>query len=324
MEYRRFEKGSLDWSSVGYGMWGLAGWTGNDDKEIFESLCSAVENGVTFFDTAWAYGEGKSEQMLGSLIRKFPEKKLFAASKIPPKNRKWPALRQYSLQDVFPASYIREYTQKTLLNLGVEKLDLMQFHVWNDGWAEVDEWKREIENLKSEGLVGSFGISVNRFEPENVLSTLATGFIDSVQVVYNIFDQNPEDRLFPYCRENKIAIIARVPFDEGSLTGKLTPETKFPPEDWRSMYFSEANLKETLPKVERIREDLPSGIDLPEFALRFILSQEAVTTVIPGMRRKQHVLANIKAGDGIKLAPDVLLALRKHRWERGPKQNPTP
>lgn len=324
MQYRNFPVKSCQWSSVGYGMWGLAGWTGNDDEETFASLCLAVENGVNFFDTAWAYAEGRSEQMLGKLIRQFPEQSLFAASKIPPKNRKWPALRQYNIEEVFPTGYIREYTCKTLENLGTSTLHLMQFHVWNDLWARQDEWKREVEDLKSEGLVESFGISVNRFEPENVLETLKTGCIDSVQVVYNLFDQNPEDVLFPFCQENNIAIIARVPFDEGSLTGTFTLETRFPDEDWRSMYFNKANLEATLPRVERIKADLPSGMSLAELALRFILQHEAVTTVIPGMRKRQHVLANVHAGDGNLLPDDLYHALRKHRWNRTSAQNSTP
>jgi aryl-alcohol dehydrogenase-like predicted oxidoreductase len=323
MVYRSIDGKPWNWSSVGYGMWGLAGWTGNDDQLTFESLCLAVENGVNFFDTAWAYGNGKSEEILGRLIKQYPEKKLWAASKIPPKNRKWPASSGDSIQEVFPASYIREYTLLSLKNLGIEQLDLMQFHVWSDTWANQDEWKTEIEWLKKEGLVGSFGISVNRFEPNNVLETLKSGCIDCVQVVYNLFDQNPEDQLFPYCKANNIGIIARVPFDEGSLTGQITMDSRFPSEDWRSNYFSEENLKATLPRVEAIKKDLPNGMSLPELALRFVLQNDAVTTVIPGMRKKENVLANILAGDGNPLKPDLYDSLKKHRWERGPKQNPT-
>jgi aryl-alcohol dehydrogenase-like predicted oxidoreductase len=324
MKYNLHPSNKSHWSAIGYGMWGLAGWTGNDDEQTFESLCLAVQEGVTFFDTAWAYGEGASEKMLGRLLAAFPEKKLFSASKIPPANRKWPALNTYSIQEVFPKGYIRAYTLKTLQNLGSPQLDLMQFHVWNDLWHLETDWQTEVQELIGEGLVKSFGISVNRFEPDNVLKTLETGCIDTVQVVYNLFDQNPEDRLFPYCEKNNIGIIARVPFDEGSLTGQITEETRFPPEDWRSGYFNPENLAQTLPRVSRIKEDLPEGMTLAELALRYILQHPAVTTVIPGMRKQANVLTNTRAGDGQRLPEDLYLKLKRHRWNRTSAQNPTP
>jgi aryl-alcohol dehydrogenase-like predicted oxidoreductase len=324
MTFREFQKGNSRWSRIGYGMWGLASWTGNNDLQTFESLKLAVENGVNFFDTAWAYGEGKSEKMLGELIRSFPGQNLFAASKIPPKNLKWPALSSYSIEEVFPVSHILEYTKKSLENLGTPSIDLMQFHVWNDEWVKEKDWQKAVIQLKEGGKVKSFGISINRWEPENVLKTLETGLIDSVQVVYNIFDQYPEDKLFPYCQLNNIAIIARVPFDEGSLTGSITHETSFPAEDWRAQYFNPENLKATLPRVEEIKKDLPEGMTIAELALRFILQHEAVSTVIPGMRKPKNVLANVKAGDGNQLPQDLYQKLRRHRWDRTPKQNPTP
>jgi len=324
MRYNSFSSNKSDWSSIGYGMWGLAGWTGNDDDQNFASLKLAVENGVNFFDTAWAYGAGKSEQILGKLLREFPERKIFAASKIPPKNQKWPALDEYSIQEVFPKSHILEYTKKTIENLGIQRIDLLQFHVWNDNWFNSRDWQEAIIQLKDEGLVSSFGISVNRFEPSNVLKTLETGFIDSVQVVYNLFDQSPEDQLFPYCLKNNIAIIARVPFDEGSLTGTLSMETKFPEGDWRNLYFNKQNLEATLPRVEAIKADLPEKMELPELALRYILKHPAVTTVIPGMRKRQHVLSNVKAGEGVPLSDGLYQKLKSHRWNRTSAQNATP
>jgi len=324
MKFNKLPSKNIEWSSIGYGMWGLAGWSGNDDVQNFNSLSLAVENGVNFFDTAWAYGAGKSEEILGKLIRNFPENKIYAASKIPPKNQKWPALNSYDLEDVFPKDHIIEYTRKTLKNLGTDKIDLMQFHVWNDKWADFDSWKEAVNQLKYEGLVDAFGISVNRFEPNNVLKTLETGLIDCVQVVYNIFDQNPEDQLFPYCQKNNIAIIARVPFDEGSLTGTLHAESTFPEGDWRNLYFNKANLEATLPRVEAIKQEVLEGMTLPELALRFILQHPAVTTVIPGMRQKRNVLSNLGAGDGVPLSNVVYQALKSHRWERTSAQNNTP
>ena len=242
MEYRPF--GRLGWqvSEVGYGMWGLAGWTGADDTETMVSLVRSVELGVNFFDTALAYGEGHSEELLGRLVRAFPDKRLYLASKIPPKNRTWPSSPAFPLDDVFPADYIRSSTEQSLKNLGVGRLDLMQFHVWEDAWAKDERWQRVCEDLKKEGKVAAFGVSVNRWEPENVLETLRTGQIDAVQVIYNIFDQAPKDRLFPLTDGLDIAIIARVPFDEGTLTGTLTKDSTWPEEDWRNTYFVPENL----------------------------------------------------------------------------------
>ena len=246
MKYRRF--GRADWqvSEIGYGMWGMAGWTGSNDDESFRSLDIAVDLGCTFFDTAWGYGEGRSEQFLGMLMKRHPGKKLYAASKIPPKNFTWPSKSHFKLADCFPYEHIIEYTDKTLANLKADSLDLMQFHVWEDAWADQDEWKRAIEDLKQAGKVKAFGISINRWEPDNSLATLRTGFIDAVQVIYNIFDQAPEDQLFPLCEELEIGVIARVPFDEGTLTGNLSLDTTFPEDDWRSTYFVPENLQSSV------------------------------------------------------------------------------
>lgn len=318
MIYRRF--GRTDWpvSEMGYGMWGLAGWTGSDIEEVNISLDRAVEHGCNFFDTAWGYGAGKSEEILGGLIKRHPEKRLYAATKIPPKNFKWPSRVEYPLTDCFPASHIVEYTEKSLKNLNVEQIDLQQFHVWEDSWADQDEWKEAIQKLTQEGKVAHWGISVNRWEPDNVLQTLRTGLISSVQVIYNIFDQAPEDNLFPLCRELDVAVIARVPFDEGTLTGTLTKETTFPADDWRSTYFVPENLNASVDRAEALRPLIPAGMTMPEMALRFILSNPEVGTIIPGMRRLRNVDANMAASDGQGLSAGLLEQLRQHRWDRKP------
>ncbi|MBI1873090.1 MAG: aldo/keto reductase [Acidobacteria bacterium] len=219
MQNRRFGRLGWDASEVGYGMWGMAGWTGSDDEQSLAALERAVALGCTFFDTAWAYGDGRSERLLGEILRRHRDKRLSAATKIPPKNRRWPGRAEDRIDEVFPADHIREYTEKSLTNLGIDTIDLQQFHVWSDAWALDDLWQRAVSDLKTEGLVRGFGISVNRWQPANVLRALDTDLVDSVQVVYNIFDQSPEDMLLPACQERDIAVIARVPFDEGSLTG---------------------------------------------------------------------------------------------------------
>jgi aryl-alcohol dehydrogenase-like predicted oxidoreductase len=317
MRYRMFGRTGWQVSEVGYGMWGMAGWTGSQDEESLASLDRAIELGCNFFDTAWAYGDGRSEQLLGRTLQRHPGKPLYVATKIPPKNRRWPAKREYSLDEVFPPDYIREYTEKSLQNIGVGTLDLQQFHVWTDEWTADGRWQKAVRALKDEKLVRGFGISVNRREPDNVLRALDTGLIDAVQVVYNVFDQSPEDRLFPYCLEHNIAIIARVPFDEGSLTGTLTAESRWPDGDFRNMYFDAANLAATLPRVERLRPAVPTGMTMPELALRHILQHPAVSTVIPGMRKLKHVEQNLSVSDGRPLPPAVMAELRRHRWDRG-------
>jgi aryl-alcohol dehydrogenase-like predicted oxidoreductase len=318
MEYRRFGRTGWKVSEIGYGMWGLAGWSGSEPDEYERALARSVDLGCNFFDTAWGYGAGKSEQVLGRLLKRYSSQRLYAATKIPPKNFKWPSRPEYTIQDCFPASHIIEYTEKSLQNLSLDTIDLQQFHVWEDGWAANEEWQRAVEKLKSEGKVQHFGVSVNRWEPDNVLETLKTGMIDAVQVIYNIFDQNPEDKLFPLCRKLDIGVIARVPFDEGTLTGTLTKQTVFPKEDWRSTYFVPENLNASVDHADALRPLIPSGMEMPELALRFILCNNDVHTIIPGMRKIRNVEANIRASDGKKLGKDVEQKLKAHRWDRKP------
>lgn len=316
VRYRTF--GRLGWqvSEVGYGMWGMAGWTGSDDAESHASLDRSIELGCNFFDTAWAYGDGHSERLLGETLRRHQGKRIYVATKIPPKNRRWPAKPEYSLDEVFPPDHIREYCDKSLHNIGVSTIDLLQFHVWSDHWASDTRWQKAANDLKRQKLVTGIGISINRWQPENVLRALDTGLVDAVQVVYNVFDQSPEDQLFPYCEEHNLAVIARVPFDEGSLTGTLTPESRWPQGDFRNLYFNPDNLRQTLERVAKLRPVVPKGMTLPELTLRHILHHPAVSTVIPGMRKLRHVEDNIALSDGRPLAADTLAELKRHRWGR--------
>lgn len=320
MNYRTFGRTGWNVSEIGYGMWGLAGWTGSERATVDQALDRAVERGCNFFDTAWGYGEGLSERILGELLKRNPDKKLYVATKIPPKNRIWPSKPQFELNDVFPADYIVEYTDKSLQNLGLDTIDLMQFHVWEDNWAQRSEWQEAIQKLTQQGKVQAWGISINRWEPNNSLETLKTGMIDAVQVIYNIFDQNPEDQLFPLCRELNLGVIARVPFDEGTLTGTFTKETTFPADDWRSTYFVPENLNSSVDHADALKPLIPQGMTMPEMALRFILSNPDVHTTIPGMRQLRNVDANTAVSDGKGLAPELLHELKGHRWDRTPTE----
>ena len=318
MRYRTFGRTGWQVSEIGYGMWGMAGWTGSEDETSRQALQQAVDLGCNFFDTAWAYGDGHSERLLGELLRANPDKKLYTATKIPPKNRCWPSRRDYPLDEVFPPDYIREYTEKSLANLGQSGMDLMQFHVWEDAWADDARWQRTVDDLKRQGLIRALGISINRWEPWNALRTLRTGLIDSVQVIYNIFDQAPEDELFPLCRERKVGVIARVPFDEGTLTGTLTKDSRWPEGDWRNTYFVPANLIPSVERADALKPLVPPGMTMAEMALRFILSQPDVSTVIPGMRQPTHVGGNLGTSDAGPLDAGLLARLRGHRWDRQP------
>jgi aryl-alcohol dehydrogenase-like predicted oxidoreductase len=317
MNYRTFGRTGWQVSEIGCGMWGMADWSGSDDRETDDALDAAVELGCNFFDTAWAYGRGKSERILARLLKRHPGKKLFIATKIPPKNFKWPSKPQYRLDDCFPPDHIRLYAERSLKNLEAP-IDLIQFHVWEDGWAKDERWQEAVAFLKQQGKIKAAGVSVNRWEPDNCLATLKTGAVDAVQVIYNIFDQSPEDRLFPLCKELGVAVIGRVPFDEGTLAGAVTAATTFPPGDWRASYFVPENLAASLERVGRLKTVLPSGMSLPDMALRFILGNPVVSTTIPGMRRKKHVESNISAGKAGPLPEPLLDELRKHRWDRKP------
>jgi aryl-alcohol dehydrogenase-like predicted oxidoreductase len=318
MKYRRFGRTGWNVSEIGYGMWGMAGWSGSQDEESLASLERSVELGCNFFDTAWAYGNGHSEKLLGKILRAHPDKKLYAATKIPPKNRKWPSRREFTLDDCFPPDYIFEYVDTSLGNIGVETLDLIQFHTWEDGWLDDDRLSRAIEKLRASGKVRAVGVSINRWEPWNGVRAAQSGLIDAVQVIYNIFDQNPEDELFLACRKHDVAVIARVPFDEGTLTGSITLESKWPADDWRSTYFVPENLKASVEHADALKPLLRDGMTLPEMALRFILNNPDVATIIPGMRKLRNVEGNIAAGEKGPLPAALHAELRKHRWVRAP------
>jgi aryl-alcohol dehydrogenase-like predicted oxidoreductase len=318
MNYRRFGRSGWKVSEIGYGMWGMAGWTGSQDTESLDSLQRSIDLGCNFFDTAWAYGDGHSEQLLGKILRANRDKTLYTATKIPPKNRRWPSRREFSLDESYPPDYIEEYLNKSLKNIGVETLDLIQFHTWEDDWLDDVRLPRAIEKLRRSGKVRAVGISINRWEPRNGIRAVRDGVVDAVQVIYNIFDQNPEDELFPACREKDVAVIGRVPFDEGTLTGTLTLDSTWPKGDWRNTYFVAENLKASVAHAEALKPLLRDGLTMPEMALRFILNNKDVSTIIPGMRKRRHVEANIAAGDRGPLDAALSAELRRHRWERTP------
>jgi aryl-alcohol dehydrogenase-like predicted oxidoreductase len=320
MKYRKLGRTGFEVSDIAHGLWGMSGWSGSDDGQSLEALQLAIDLGCNFFDTAWAYGAGKSDGLLGQIIARNPHKRLYAASKIPPLNDKWPASPKDKYRDVFPAEHVFKYAKLIREKLGTKSIDVLQFHVWDDSWTSEPEFRNTVEKLKAEGLIRFFGLSLNRWEPENGIKAMGTGLVDVVQVIYNIFDQSPEDKLFPLCRELNVGVIARVPLDEGSLGGKMTAETKFPKDDWRALYFGPENLKNTITRVNKLKPLVPKKMILPEMALRFILSDPTVSTTIIGMRKPDHVKENIATSDAGSLPADLLQKLKAHRWDRKPQR----
>jgi aryl-alcohol dehydrogenase-like predicted oxidoreductase len=318
MKTRKFGRMGVSVSEIGTGMWGMVDWSGADLAEAERALQRAVDLGCTFFDTAFAYGDGRSEQLLGALVRANPSRRLFTATKVPPKNRRWPAKAEHTLDDSYPPEHLESYLRRSLENLGLPRVDLLQFHTWQDAWLADARLPRALEKMRRDGLVGGVGISLNRWEPWNGVEAVRSGLVDAVQVIYNIFDQNPEDQLFPACAAADVAIIARVPFDEGSLTDKLTRESRWPRGDWRNLYFCAENLGPTIDRVERLRPLVPPGQTMAEMALRFILDNPAVSTVIPGMRTLSHVDANLAVSDAAPLPGRLHAELKAHRWDRLP------
>ena len=318
MKFRSFGKTGWQVSEIGYGMWGMAGWSGSDDAESLASLQRSIDLGCNFFDTAWAYGDGHSETLLGKALRANPGKKLYVATKVPPKNRQWPSQREFSMDVSYPPEYVFEYVDKSLKNLSADSLDLIQYHTWEDKWLDDERTARTIEKLRQSGKVRAVGISINRWEPWNGVRAVKSGLSDAVQVIYNIFDQNPEDELFPACRAHNVGVIARVPFDEGSLTGTLTVESKWPADDWRGTYFVPENLRTSVEHADALKPLIPAGSNMAEMALRFILNNPDVATIIPGMRKVRNVEANIAASDKGPLSSVLHAELKKHRWDREP------
>jgi aryl-alcohol dehydrogenase-like predicted oxidoreductase len=316
MDYRPLGRTGLEVSAVGYGAWGIGQsmWIGAEDEESLRALHRAIDLGLNFIDTALGYGNGHSEQLVGQTVRSRSEA-VHVATKIPPKNMRWPAQAESHADETFPGDHIRGCTERSLRNLGLERIDVQQFHVWHDNWLEQGDWLETIEALKQEGKIRAFGVSINDHEPETALQLVRSGRVDTVQVIHNVFDQSPEDELFPAAKEHGVGVIARVPFDEGGLTGSITPESEFPDGDFRARYFREDRRQQVADRVAAIVEDL--GIEpgrIADTALRYVLAHDAVSTVIPGMRSVRNVERNMAVDGG--LPPDQVDRLHAHRWVR--------
>jgi aryl-alcohol dehydrogenase-like predicted oxidoreductase len=318
MHYRKLGATEAEISEIGYGAWGIGGkqWLGGRDNESLRALKRSFELGVNLVDTALAYGDGHSEQLVGEAVRDgFCH--VYVATKIPPQNRVWPASPAIGIAQVFPRDYIVRSTEESLRNLRIEQIYLQQFHVWTDAWTNTEEWRRAVEDLRGSGKVRYFGVSISEHDPDSALEAVKTGLFNAVQVIYNIFDQTPEKNLFPLCQRMRVGVLARVPLDEGGLTGTITEESRFEPGEFREGYFRGDRKRQVVEHVAALERDL-AGVPgtLPEIALRFCLSHPAVTSVIPGMRRVATVESSCRAAVAGKLDEATLAILRRHAWDR--------
>jgi len=310
-------------SEIGYGGWGLGAdmWRGVDDAQAREALRAAVDQGVTFFDTALAYGSGHSERLIGEVLRdEIRAGRALVATKVPPLNQEWPGRANRPLAAVFPTRHIATSTETSLKNLGVDALSLQQLHVWHDAWLADPTWGEchaQMARLKREGKVLHWGISINDHAPETALRVLQDPLFETAQVIYNVYDRSPERALFGLARNKPLGIIVRVPFDEGALTGQIRATTVFPPGDWREEYFSGDRRAEAERRGQALAQLLGQEVEtLPELALRFCLSSPPVSTVIPGMRRPAHVRQNAAASAKGPLSPRLLSELEGHAWDK--------
>ncbi len=337
MQYRTLGKTGLKVAEIGMGTWQLANdpfcWVGASLEESLKSLYRYSELGGNFIDTAWIYGysdndpdKHPSEELVGKFLDESGARDQFViATKIPPKNRKWPAWKGIPISEVFPKSHIEKCVNDSLRSLKVDTIDLMQFHVWQDDYANQDEWKATIQKITKSGKVKFWGISANDYQPSNCLKTLDTGLISTIQFIFNIFHQKPIEKLFPYAKQHDIGLIARVPLDEGGLTGKISLDTKFAVGDFRGNYFNGERRSQLVQRVEKIKQllDAPTQ-SVSELALRFILSWPEVSSAIPGMRKVSYVESNTSVSDGKTLSPQLLKELKHHSWERNFYGDPDP
>ena len=315
---RTLGKTGFEVSVLGYGAWGIGGtmWIGADDDESLRALERAIELGVNFVDTAAAYGGGHSERLVGRVVRNAAET-IYVATKIPPKNMQWPSRAGVHAADAFPSDWVIEQTEASLERLGLETIDVQQFHVWSDEWVGQGDWLDAIEQLKRDGKIRAFGVSINDHEPANAVKLVESGDVDTVQVIYNVFDQSPEDELFAAVEAANVGVIARVPFDEGSLTGRIRPDTRFPEGDFRNSYFGGDRKREVWERAQAVAADAQVPVDeLAEIALRFSITHPAVSTAIAGMRSLRNVERNVAAVERGPLSGEQVAGLRPHRWVR--------
>ncbi len=320
MHYRTFGKLGWKFSEISFGAWAIGGdmWGPQDDAESMRALHKAIDLGVNFIDTAQGYGKGHSEELIGKVLKERREE-IYVATKVPPREAKWPPPDDSDPLKFFPPQYLIERCEGSLRTLQRDYIDIYQFHTWATSFNIRDEWFEAMRKLQAQGKIRAIGVSVPDTTPDNVIGALALDKVQSVQVIYNIFEQYPQWNLFPVCEKLGIGVIVRVPFDEGALTGKYTAQTIFPEGDVRRHYFRGRNLPAVVERVEKVREfknKRHPNMSMAEYALRFCLSHTAVNTVIPGIRSVQQAEMNLAASDGKWLDAEELEELKPFAWRK--------
>jgi aryl-alcohol dehydrogenase-like predicted oxidoreductase len=317
MKFRVLGKTGLKVSEIGFGGWALGGsWGSQDDKDSIAALHAAIDRGVNFIDTAAGYGKGKSERIIGQVLRERSDE-VYVATKTPPLSGIWPPSPYCVAEERYPESYLRESVEERLRNLGTDCINVLQLHTWTRAWNRDPKPLEILDKLKREGKIRFFGISTPEHDQNSVVELVKADLVDTVQVIYNIFEQEPAAELLPAAQEHDVGIIVRVAFDEGALTGKFTKDTKFEEGDFRNRYFAGDRLARTVERVEEIKKDIvDTGLDLAQAALKFVLAHSAVSTVIPGIRNVWQAEANTAVSDLAPLPESLLGTLRRHNWRR--------
>jgi len=320
MKYRTF--GKLGWrvSEIGFGGWALGGlgWGGQRDEDSVAALRQAFDLGCNFIDTAQGYGDGRSEQLIGKFLKAHKGEHVYVATKIPVKGPgEWPPLPYDSIEARYPGPYLRECVEVSLRNLQTDCLDLLQLHTWTRAWNRNPVALEVLQELRQEGKLRGIGISTPEQDQNSVVDLIRHDWLDSVQVIYNIFEQEPQAELLPAALEHNVGVIVRVAFDEGALTGKFTEQTKFAPDEFRNNYFAGDRLARTVRRVEKVKGTIGSAEpDVATAALKFALKPRAVSTVIPGMRNVRQAQLNCCVSDQPPLSDELELKLRQHAWRR--------
>jgi len=318
MKYRRFGNTGLKVSEIGFGAWAIGGsWGDQKEEDSLKGLETALDRGVNFIDTAAGYGDGKSERIIGEFLKSRSET-VYVCTKTPPAPGKWPPSPYCRIEERYSEKYLRENVEERLRNLQAESLDVLLLHTWTRAWNDRPAALEILQKMKAEGLIKHIGISTPEHDQNCVVQLMRDGMVDVLQVIYNIFEQEPAAQLFPVAQETGTGIIVRVAFDEGVLTGKYTGKETFGADDFRSSYYAGDRLERGVRRTEKIKEEIgDSGYSMPELALKFALQHDAVSTVIPGIRNQKQALQNTSVSDLSDLSEDMMIRLREHSWNRG-------
>jgi aryl-alcohol dehydrogenase-like predicted oxidoreductase len=318
MKYRKLGKSGFDVSEIGFGAWAIGGsWGPQDEGESIKALHHALDLGVNFIDTAAGYGNGKSERLIAQVLKERGDQgKVVVATKTPPLPGNWPPSPYDDVNERYPESYLRENVEERLRNLQTDQIDVLQLHTWTRAWNKNPKAFEILRKLQAEGKIRAIGVSTPEHDQNSVIDLMRDGWVDTVQVIYNIFEQEPAAELLPAAQEHNVGIIVRVVFDEGVLTGKYTADSTFAPDDFRNNYFAGDRLARAVARTEKVRADI-GDLSLPDAALKFALAHPAVSSVIPGIRSVQQAEANVRASDLPDLSPELLKKLQAHNWLRG-------